>query len=188
MKLRCLLAAGLACVAAPAMAQSAPTAAKATAAKPAPKGPPPKALIAVLDKRTGAVTDLEVAPGEPFTAGRLSGVMHDCQRRPPPAARETAAFLELSVTPRGGAAGKPPQPGRVFSGWMFVESPSLNPLRHPAYDVWVRNCTIAEPEIAVAPPASRASPRTASPARTRPAPSNAPQSADDASASSSNER
>lgn len=146
----------------------------------------PRAKIAILDKRTGEVTDVEVRPGEAFAAGRLSGVMRDCQRRAPPARRETGAFLELSVTPRSGPAGKPPVPARVFSGWMFVESPSLNPLRHAAYDVWVRSCTIAEPEIALPAPARPRPPRLAAAPAT--SASSAPQSAEEASASSRSDR
>lgn len=110
--------------------------------------PATAAVIAVLDKRTLDVVDLSVQPGQTFRAGRLSGVLRTCRQTLPPARRETAAFLELWVasTRRDGEAARP---RKVFSGWMFVESPSLNPLVHPAYDVWVRNCTIALPEIAV---------------------------------------
>ena len=29
---------------------------------------------------------------------------------------------------------------RAFSGWLYKESPSLNVLEHPVYDIWVKAC------------------------------------------------
>ncbi len=29
---------------------------------------------------------------------------------------------------------------RVFSGWMFAESPGLNAVEHPTFDVWLTGC------------------------------------------------
>lgn len=162
-------------------AQAPSASAKGGAAK-----APPTAVIAVLDRRAGMVSDHEVKAGQTFRAGRLSGVMRDCQKSRPPARLETAAFLQLFVTPRAAAEGKEPQPEAVFSGWMFVESPSLNPLRHASYDVWVRSCTIREPEIAVAPSSVAAPSRRAAPPATRE--SSAPQVPEAPSASPSNER
>ncbi len=34
----------------------------------------------------------------------------------------------------------PIDPDRIFAGWMFASSPSLNALEHPVYDVWVIDC------------------------------------------------
>ena len=28
----------------------------------------------------------------------------------------------------------------VFNGWMFSSSPSITPLDHPVYDIWLVNC------------------------------------------------
>jgi hypothetical protein len=38
---------------------------------------------------------------------------------------------------------------RIFTGWMFAESPGIYGLEHPTYDVWLSECekpsrTIAE--------------------------------------------
>ena len=30
---------------------------------------------------------------------------------------------------------------RIFAGWMFAESPGLNPLLHPVFDVWLTSCS-----------------------------------------------
>ena len=33
----------------------------------------------------------------------------------------------------------------VFSGWLFKNSPSLNVVEHPIYDVWVKDCAMSFP-------------------------------------------
>ena len=30
---------------------------------------------------------------------------------------------------------------RIFSGWMFADSPGLNAVEHPVFDVWLTDCT-----------------------------------------------
>ena len=32
------------------------------------------------------------------------------------------------------------QQKRLFSGWMFAESPGLNAVEHPVFDVWLTGC------------------------------------------------
>ncbi len=39
---------------------------------------------------------------------------------------------------------------RIFTGWMFADSPGLNAIEHPIYDVWLKDCKM---ESDVAPPA-----------------------------------
>ena len=38
---------------------------------------------------------------------------------------------------------------RIFSGWMFADSPALNAIEHPIYDVWLTGCKV---ESEVPPP------------------------------------
>jgi hypothetical protein len=114
------------------------------AARPAPvAGPTPNAqrvaTIAALDKRSGATQLFEGRPGEVFRFGPLSISLRTCEVTPPWEARLTGAFLQIDEALRGGRK-------RVFSGWMFAESPSLNPLEHRRYDVWVRSCAMRWPD------------------------------------------
>jgi hypothetical protein len=30
---------------------------------------------------------------------------------------------------------------RIFAGWMFADSPGLNAVEHPVFDVWLTDCT-----------------------------------------------
>ena len=69
---------------------------------------------------------------------------------------------------------------RVFSGWLYKESPSLNVVEHPVYDVWPKSCAMTYPEGPAAPAApvtssSRSSaPKSAGAATSRPARRTAP--------------
>ena len=41
---------------------------------------------------------------------------------------------------------------RIFSGWMFADSPGLHAVDHAVYDVWLTDCKTTSN---VAPPGSR---------------------------------
>lgn len=132
---------------APATAQ-APAPAKPGAApvKPAApaKGPTPVAdrvvRFAALNKRTGVTQQFEGKPGMVATFGGLTIRVRTCETTPEWEQKQTAAFLQIDEALRGAP------PRRIFSGWMFAESPSLNPLESPRYDVWVNSCAMTFPE------------------------------------------
>ena len=52
----------------------------------------------------------------------------------------TGAFLQLDVR------GPQDQWRRIFSGWVYRETPSLNLVEHPIYDVWPKSCAMTHPE------------------------------------------
>ena len=41
---------------------------------------------------------------------------------------------------------------RIFSGWMFADSPGLHAVDHAVYDVWLTDCSTSS---SVAPPSNR---------------------------------
>lgn len=110
---------------------------------------PREAVVGVLDKRLGKTAFFTLKPGERFRFGTLSGILRTCERTPPwEKPSLSAAFVQVVETPRATAArrGVTPEPKPVFSGWLFAESPSLNPVQHPVYDVWLKSCTMRLPE------------------------------------------
>lgn len=120
----------------------APTARKQVA-------PPPSertAVIAALDKRLGTTAEFTLKPGERFTFGRISGVLRTCERTQPFERKQSAAFVQLVEQPVATGGREAPKPVMIFSGWLFAESPSLNPVVHPVYDVWLKSCTMRFPE------------------------------------------
>lgn len=125
-------------------AAAALTAAPATPpAKPLPLTPTPMAertaKIALLNKQNGRVQEYLLRPGTRVASGRLAITLRACETTPPwerPAL--TGGFVQIDdLTTRK----------RLFSGWLYAESPSLNSFDHPVFDVWVRSCTMRFPEV-----------------------------------------
>jgi hypothetical protein len=172
----------------PAPQPAAPTAEKAAPEMAAPAQAAPKrqaapqpapgervAVIGVLDKRQGSTADFRLKPGQSFRYGRLSGTLFTCDRTQPFETRQqSAAFVQVVDQPPAQGNKAPPKPRRVFSGWLFAESPSLNPFVHPVYDVWLKSCTMRFPDGPKAPAdatRTRSAPRPAAPVpATPPAP------------------
>lgn len=144
------------------------------------------ATIGLLNKRNNVAQDLVLKVGESRRIGNVIVKLVSCERTEPweqPAM--TGAFVQVFVEERR-TAQEQLRWNKVFSGWLFKESPSLNVVEHSVYDVWVKDCAMKFPgeEDAPAAPASSAanpagSPRPASPpnASPRPAPSATPKAA-----------
>lgn len=91
-------------------------------------------VVRVLDRTTGASTDLDMRAGQTARMGLLTLTLREC--RYPTNAPGADAFAALTVTY---GDGKRP----VFEGWMIASSPALSAMDHPRYDVWVLRCTTA---------------------------------------------
>lgn len=126
------------------------------------------ATLGLLNKRNNIAQDLTMKPGETRRIGDVIVALKACERTAPwEMPRQTGAFVQVWVRAgREGAAF-----AKVFSGWLFRESPSLNVVEHPIYDVWVKDCTMRFPgEEATAAPATAAPAPTAAPRATETAP------------------
>lgn len=95
------------------------------------------AVFSGLDKITAKITTFEV----PLNAKKLFGVLEVtarvCYSRPPTEPPKTTAFVEVNELRTDDA------PRRIFAGWMFADSPGLNAVEHPVYDIWLTNCKTA---------------------------------------------
>src|SRR5438067_9950243 len=107
----------------------------------------PTARLQGLDKTTARISKFEAAVGTEVHFGTLSILIRTCQRAPPEATPESAAFLEIFDSRPGEAKEK------LFGGWMFSSSPALSALEHPVYDVNLLECTGAALPSPPAPPA-----------------------------------
>ncbi|MEZ5854991.1 MAG: DUF2155 domain-containing protein [Hyphomicrobiaceae bacterium] len=103
-----------------------------------------KAVFAALDKVTARIQRLEARVGETVKFGSLKLTVRACYSRAPTEPPKTSTFVQIDETKLDGKS------QRIFSGWMFAESPGLNAVEHPVYDVWLTEC--AEPKNAVAAP------------------------------------
>ncbi|RGP39725.1 hypothetical protein BPTFM16_02682 [Altererythrobacter insulae] len=99
------------------------------------------ATLGLLNKRNNSSQDIQITPGETQTFGDIRISLSACERTAPwEMQRETGAFVQVDVQPRGSNDFE-----RIFSGWLFKESPSLSVVEHPIYDVWVKDCAMSFP-------------------------------------------
>jgi hypothetical protein len=99
------------------------------------------ATLGLLNKRNNVSQDIVLKPGEMREIGPVIIRLSACERTAPwEMPQETGAFVQVDIRERGQQ-----QHARVFSGWLFRESPSLNVVEHPVYDVWVKNCAMRWP-------------------------------------------
>lgn len=94
----------------------------------------PIALFNGLDKITGVTTSFEVKIGEEHKFGGLIVKPFVCYTRPVTEEPKTTSFLQVDEVVLSDKR------KRVFSGWMFAESPGLNAVEHPTFDVWLTGC------------------------------------------------
>ena len=92
------------------------------------------AIFSALDKVTARISKFEVALGESKTFGALKVTPRACYSRPPDEQPKTTTFVEVNEVQLDGAE------KRIFTGWMFAESPGLYGVEHPTYDVWLTEC------------------------------------------------
>ena len=104
------------------------------------------ATLGLLNKRNNISRDIEIAPGQSRRVGDVVVRLASCERTAPwESPPEVGAFVQVFVEDRPAGASE----GRwlrAFSGWLFKNSPSLNVVEHPVYDVWVKDCAMSFPE------------------------------------------
>jgi len=94
----------------------------------------PLAVFAGLDKITGRITTFEIPVNEARRFGALNVYPRICNSRPPTEEPKTTSFVQVDENLLSGGT------RRIFSGWMLAESPGLNAVEHPVYDVWLIGC------------------------------------------------
>jgi len=110
------------------------------------------ATLGLLNKRNNFSQDIVLKSGEARRLGNVIVKLASCERslpweNPP----EVGAFVQVWVEERD----QPDQAThwrKVFSGWLFKNSPSVNVVEHPVYDVWVKNCAMQFPGQEETPP------------------------------------
>ena len=100
------------------------------------------ATIGVLNKRNNVSQEIELSPGESRRLGDVIVRVQSCERTAPwELPQETGAFVQVLVAQPAGSDDF----AKIFSGWLFLNSPSLNVVEHPIYDVWVKDCAMSFP-------------------------------------------
>jgi len=94
----------------------------------------PVATLAGLDKITGRITRFDVYIDETVLFGALEITPRACYNRPATETQRASAFLEVDQRSLTSVS------TRIFTGWMFADSPALNAVDHAIYDVWLIEC------------------------------------------------
>ncbi len=103
------------------------------------------ATLGLLNKRNNIVQDLVMKSGETRRVGNVVVRLASCERTAPwEDPHEEGAFVQVYVEERAKVS-DPLAWHKVFSGWLFKNSPSLNVVEHPVYDVWVKSCAMKFP-------------------------------------------
>ena len=126
------------------------------------------AVLAILNKRNGIVQNVSLHPGQSVRWKDVIVRLRACETTAPwEEEKLTGAFVQVDVQ----------QPNkrwdRVFSGWLYKESPSLNVVEHPVYDVTPKSCEMTYPAGPPA-PAAPVSSSSASSAKKSGGPSGTP--------------
>ncbi len=94
----------------------------------------PVAQFAGIDKITGRITSFDVYVNETVQFGALQVTPKVCYSRDEAEAQKIDAFIEVDEITLDRKI------RRIFSGWMFADSPALNAVEHAIYDVWLTGC------------------------------------------------
>lgn len=92
------------------------------------------AIFSALDKVTARISKFEIELGKTATFGPLKVTPRACYSRPTTEEPKTTTFVEVDEVQLDG------KQKRIFTGWMFAESPGLYGVEHPTYDVWLTEC------------------------------------------------
>ena len=126
------------------------------------------AVLGLLNKRNGIVRNLTMKPGQSVRVKDAIVRLRACETSAPwESEKLTGAFVQLDVQRSDESW------GRVFSGWLYKETPSLNVVEHPVYDVWVKSCAMTFPGEEESPDASPSNAPNAK-GKSSPAPSPSP--------------
>ncbi len=94
----------------------------------------PIAEFSGLDKITGRITTFDVYMNETVQFGALQVTPRVCYSRTDNEAPKTDSFIEVDEITLNRKI------QRIFSGWVFKDSPGLNAIEHPVYDIWLKDC------------------------------------------------
>jgi hypothetical protein len=94
----------------------------------------PVAEFSGIDKITGRIITFDVYIGETVQFGALQVTPRVCYSSEASEKPNTNSFVEVDEITLDRKI------RRIFTGWMFADSPGLNAVEHAVYDVWLKSC------------------------------------------------
>lgn len=99
------------------------------------------AVFSGLDKISGRTITFDVYIDETVRFGQLQITPRVCYTRPATETPKTTAFVEVDEETLDR------QIRRIFTGWIFADSPGLNAIEHPIFDIWLKDCKMESDEV-----------------------------------------
>ena len=94
----------------------------------------PVAEFAGIDKITGRIITFDVYIDETVQFGALQVTPRVCYSGTVDDTSSQTTFVEVDEITLDRKI------RRIFTGWMFADSPGLNAIEHPVYDIWLTSC------------------------------------------------
>jgi hypothetical protein len=94
----------------------------------------PVAQFSGIDKITGRTITFDVYIDETVQFGALQVTPRVCYSRTDNEAPGSDSFVEVDEITLDRKI------RRIFTGWMYADSPGLNAVEHPVYDIWLKGC------------------------------------------------
>ena len=91
--------------------------------------------LKALDKITAKTSSIKIAIGEKKNFGKLEIKPLKCATLETKNESDIIAYLQVKDL-----SSKNKDQVFVFNGWTFASSPTLRPIDHPVYDLWLINC------------------------------------------------
>ena len=104
----------------------------------------PVAEFTGVDKITGRIITFDVYIDETVQFGALQVTPRVCYSRPKEEEPKTDSFVEVDEITLDRKI------RRIFTGWMFADSPGLHAVEHPVYDIWLIACKATSTEVPAA--------------------------------------
>jgi len=99
------------------------------------------AVLRLLNKRNGQMREFSLHPGQGVRVGDVVIRLRARETTAPWEVQQlTGAFVQVDVRDPGTQTFR-----RIFSGWLYKETPGLNVVEHPIYDVWPMSCAMVHP-------------------------------------------
>ena len=91
--------------------------------------------MTALDKITAKTSSIRLAVGDRKFFGPLEINALKCQLSEDNNTSDTVAYIQVKDL-----SAKDNDRVYIFNGWFFVSSPTLHPIDHPIYDLWITGC------------------------------------------------
>ena len=94
-----------------------------------------KAIVVFLDKITSKKKNYTIEIGKKYNLHSMEVLIKRCVLDSSDGLLKTSVYVQVQES-----KSKSNDKVYIFNGWMMPGYPSVNPIEHSNYDIWVKNC------------------------------------------------